>query len=83
MLDQSKVKPYYARALLPPSDTLPLSCNTFLLLCPLVTVYFPNDVVTDCFFRDKSKNRFSISSGSFYLSIYIFFECLLSLGAAT
>jgi len=58
MLDQSKVKPYYARACLPSSDTLPLSCNTFLLLCPLVTVYFRNDMVTDCFFRDKIKNRF-------------------------
>jgi hypothetical protein len=73
MLDQSKVKPYYARAKLPSSDTLPLSRNTFLLLCPLVTVYFHNDVVTDCFFRDKIKNRFSISSESFYLSMFIQF----------
>jgi hypothetical protein len=73
MLDRSKVKPYYARAYLPSSVTLPLSSNTFLLLCPLVTIYFRNDVVTDCFLRDKIKNIFSISSGSCYLSICIQF----------
>jgi hypothetical protein len=43
----------------------------FLLLTHLVTVYFRNDLVTNCFFRDKIKNRFStITSGSFYLSIF-------------
>jgi hypothetical protein len=58
MLDQSKVKPYFTRTYPPSSDTLPLSCSTFLLLRPLVTVYFRNDLVTNCFYRDKFKNRF-------------------------
>jgi hypothetical protein len=36
----------------------PQQQRTFLLLSPLVTVYFRNDLVTDCFFRDKFKKRF-------------------------
>jgi hypothetical protein len=58
MSDQSKVKPYFTRAYPPSSDTLTLRFNTFILLSPLVTVYFRNDLVTDCFFRDKFKNKF-------------------------
>jgi hypothetical protein len=58
MVDHSKVKPYFTRAQPPSSNTLPLSCSIFLLLRPLVTVYFRNDLVTDCFYRDKFKNRF-------------------------
>jgi len=52
MLDQSKGKPYFTMAKPPSSDTLPLSCNTFLLLRPLVTFYFHNHLVTDYFYRD-------------------------------
>jgi hypothetical protein len=48
MMDQSKV------------NILPLRCNTFLLLSHLVTVYFCNDLVTDCLFRDKFKNIFIV-----------------------
>jgi hypothetical protein len=72
MLNQSKVKPYFTRALPPSSDTFPLRCNIFLLFSPLVTVYFPNDLVTDYFYKDKCKNRFNstISSESFCLSIF-------------
>jgi len=36
----------------------PLRCNTFLLLSLFVTVYFRNDLITDCFFKDKFKNIF-------------------------
>jgi hypothetical protein len=48
----------FTRAKPPSSDTLHLRCRTFLLLSPLVTVYFRNDLVIDCLFRDKFKNRF-------------------------
>jgi hypothetical protein len=49
MIDQSKVKPYFARAYPPSSDTLPLRCGTFVLISHLVTVYICNDLVTNCF----------------------------------
>jgi len=58
MIDQLKVKPYFTRAYQPSFNTIPLKFSTFLFLSPLVTVYFRNDLVTDCFFRDKFKNRF-------------------------
>jgi hypothetical protein len=60
MLDESKVKPYITRAKPPPSNTLPIRCSTFLLLSPLVIVYFHNDLIIDYFYRDKFKNRFIV-----------------------
>jgi hypothetical protein len=68
MLDQSKVKPYLTKAQPPSSNALPLRYITFLLLSPLVSVYFRNELVTDYFYKDKFKNRFNntINSGSFY-----------------
>jgi hypothetical protein len=72
MLDQSKVKPYFTRAYPPSSDTLPLSCISFLLPRPLVTVYFRNDLVTDCFYRDKLKNRFIAQKQWIFLFIHIY-----------
>jgi hypothetical protein len=85
MIDQSKVKLYFIRALQPSSDTLPLRCSTFLLLSPLVTICFRNDLVTDCFFRDKCKNRVIAQKQWIFLFIHIYFliAYFLSLGAAT
>jgi hypothetical protein len=74
MLDQSKVKPYFTRAKPPSSDTLPLSCNTFLLLLPSVTVYFRNDMVTDCFYRNKFKNRFIAQKQWIFLFFHIYLD---------
>jgi hypothetical protein len=76
MLDQSKVKLYYTKAYSPSSDTLPLKCNTFLLLCPLMTVYFRNYLVTNCFYKDKFKNRFIAQKQWIFLFIHIF--CILN-----
>jgi hypothetical protein len=49
-----------------------------------VTVYFYNDLVTDSFYRDKFKNRFSTEAVDLFIYPYLFsFECFLSLGATT
>jgi hypothetical protein len=81
MLDHSKVKPYFTMAYPYSSNTLPLSYNTFLLLRPLVTVYFRNDLVTGCFYREQIYRTKAVD---LFIYPYLFsFECFLSLGAAT
>jgi len=74
ILDESKVKPYFTRAQPPSSDTLPLSYNTFLLFSPLVTVYFRNNLVTHCFFRDKFKNIFIAQKHKIFSNIRMYWN---------
>jgi hypothetical protein len=47
-----------------------------------VAVYFHNDLVTDYFYKDNIKNRFSKQWIFLFIRFYSI-ECFLSLGAAT